>query len=145
MTLQYPTKCVGTAQADCVCSFCIVKRYTDNGWVDRTSVEKLLGPTESQRRKETPVFTGMLRYFPRACRAVARLSFKGDRKHNPDKAPGEPPTWTRNKSADHGDCIVRHQITFDEIDPENGEYHAVAVAWRALAQLEILLEERGVE
>jgi hypothetical protein len=102
-------------------------------------------PTESQRRKETPVFTGFLRYFPRASRAVARLSFKGDRKHNPEKKPGDPPTWTRSKSADHGDCIVRHQLTFDQIDPENGEYHAVAVAWRALAQLEILLEKEGVE
>lgn len=99
----------------------------------------LLKPrNESERRKAEPVYSGVLRYFPLALRAVARLSKKGNDKHNP----GEPLHWSRDKSTDHGDCIVRHQLEPEAIDPETGETHAVAVAWRALAQLELLEEKR---
>lgn len=94
--------------------------------------------SESQRRKDTPVWSGVLRYFPDAIAAVARLSKAGNDKHNP----GEPLHWSRGKSNDHGDCLVRHQLTPDELDPETNELHAVAVAWRALAQLQILEEKR---
>lgn len=93
---------------------------------------------DAKARKETPLFSGCLRYFPRALAAVARLSKKGNDKHNP----GEPLHWSRDKSNDHGDCLVRHQVEYDCIDPETGEYHATAVAWRALAQLELLEEAR---
>lgn len=94
--------------------------------------------TESERRKAEPVYSGVLRYFPLALRAVARLSRQGNDKHNP----GEPLHWSRDKSTDHGDCIVRHQLEPEAIDSETGETHAVAVAWRALAQLELLEEKR---
>lgn len=94
--------------------------------------------SESEQRKATPIFSGVLRYFPDALAAVARLSKAGNDKHNP----GQPLHWARDKSKDHGDCIARHQITFDQIDEETGEYHAVAVAWRALAQLQLLEEAK---
>lgn len=94
--------------------------------------------SESERRKATPMFSGVLRYFPDALAAVARLSKAGNDKHNP----GQPLHWAREKSKDHGDCLMRHQTTFDEIDPETGEYHAVAVLWRAAAQLQELEEKR---
>jgi len=95
--------------------------------------------TNSEARKSTPIFTGVLRYFPDAIAAVGRLSKKGNDKHNP----GEPLHWARDKSDDHGDCIVRHQMDFDQIDPSSDEYHACAVAWRALAQLQLLEEQRN--
>lgn len=95
--------------------------------------------TDHKERKNTPIFSGVLRYFPDALAAVARNSQRGNDKHNP----GEPLHWAREKSMDHGDCIVRHQIEFDQIDPESGEYHAAAVAWRALAQLQLLEESRN--
>lgn len=95
-------------------------------------------PPDSESRKATPIFSGVMRYFPDALAAVARLSKKGNDKHNP----GEPLHWSREKSTDHGDCIARHQMTFDQIDPESGEYHAAAVAWRALAQLQLLEEAK---
>lgn len=95
--------------------------------------------SDSTARKATPIFSGVLRYFPDALAAVARLSKLGNDKHNP----GEPLHWSRDKSNDHGDCIVRHQVEFDHIDPDSGEYHAVAVAWRALAQLQLLEEKRS--
>jgi hypothetical protein len=96
-------------------------------------------PSESEKRKATPIFSGVMRYFPDALAAVARVSKAGNDKHNP----GQPLQWSRGKSADHGDCIARHQITFEQIDPETGEYHAAAVAWRALAQLQLLEEKRA--
>lgn len=94
--------------------------------------------SDANTRKETPIFSGVLRYFPDALAAVARMSKAGNDRHNP----GEPLHWAREKSTDHGDCIVRHQIEFDQIEPDSGEYHAVAVAWRALAQLQLLEEQR---
>jgi hypothetical protein len=92
----------------------------------------------SAERKATPIWSGVLRYFPDAQAAKARLSKKGNDKHNP----GEPLHWSRGKSNDHGDCIIRHQMNPDELDPETGELHAVAVAWRADAQLQLLEEKR---
>lgn len=90
---------------------------------------------DSQARKDAPVFSGFCAYFPNAMFEVARSSKIGNDKHNP----GEPLHWSKEKSSDHGDCIIRHQLEFDQVDPSTGLYHAVAVAWRAMAQLEILL------
>jgi hypothetical protein len=94
---------------------------------------------DSAERKNTPIFSGVLLYFPDAISAVARLSKAGNDKHNP----GEPLHWAREKSFDHGDCLVRHQLQYDQIDPTSGEYHAASVAWRALAQLQLLEEARN--
>ena len=93
----------------------------------------------SEKRKATPMWSGVLRYFPDAIEAVARLSFKANSKHNP----GEPLHWARGKSADHADCAVRHLVTPDEIDPETEETHAAAAAWRALALLQEIEEKRN--
>jgi hypothetical protein len=93
--------------------------------------------TDSAARKGLPIFSGVLAYFPDAIVEVARLSRAGNDKHNP----GEPLHWSRDKSEDHADCIVRHQMEFDMID-DDGFYHATKVAWRALAQLQVLLEDR---
>jgi Domain of unknown function (DUF5664) len=93
-------------------------------------------------RKEFPVFSGVLQYFPKALMAVAEHSKKGNDKHNP----GEPLHWARHKSTDQADCIARHLIDigpkWDQKDPETGSYHATALAWRALALLEVLLERQ---
>lgn len=96
-------------------------------------------PRDSQARKDAPIFSGVLKYFPDALAAVARVSKKGNDKHNP----GEPLHWDRGKSDDHGDCIIRHQMEFDHIDPDMDEYHAAMVTWRALSQLQILEECRN--
>lgn len=95
--------------------------------------------TDSKKRKQTPMFSGLKRYFPDALAAVARLSWKGNHKHNP----GKPLHHCRSKSGDHGDCLERHQAEFDQMDAETEEYHAVEVAWRSLAQLQELLERHG--
>ena len=83
----------------------------------------------SAQRKAIPVFSGVLAYFPDAIQGVARLSMAGNEKHNP----GEELHWARGKSMDHPDCIARHLLEWDEIDPEDGIPHVYKVAWRALA------------
>lgn len=93
---------------------------------------------EAKLRKETPLWTGFLRYFPDACMAVARHSFLANEKHNP----GTPVHWARSKSKDHLDCAARHMLTPGEIDPEFGETHLVAAAWRILAALQEQEERR---
>ena len=96
-------------------------------------------PVDSKERKNVPLVTGVLDYFPAALAAVARLSKFGNDKHNPN----EPLHWARNKSADHADCIGRHLVDRGVIDPETGMSHTVEVAWRALAMLQLEEEERG--
>lgn len=95
-------------------------------------------PTDPQERKNAPMYRGLLKYFPRALAAVAELSRIGNEQHNP----GQPMHWNRAKSTDHGDCIVRHQCDAGTIDSD-GVRHSTKVAWRALAQLEVELEEAG--
>lgn len=89
-------------------------------------------------RKNTPIASGVLDYFPLAIAAVARLSKYGNDKHNP----GEPLHWSRGKSNDHRDCIARHLIDCGTVDAESGELHDVALAWRALANLQLAEEKR---
>lgn len=95
-------------------------------------------PVDSQARKEAPIASGVLDYFPLALAAVARLSRKGNEKHNP----GEPMHHARNKGGSDVDCIVNHLIDRGTIDPDNGELHDVAAAWRALSNLEKAEEKR---
>lgn len=92
-------------------------------------------PTDAKARKATPIFTGVLKYFPRALAHIAEISKAGNDQHNP----GQPMHWAKHKSTDHGDCIVRHQLDAGTIDTD-GKRHSGKVAWRALAQLEIELE-----
>ena len=50
----------------------------------------------AKERKERPVFTGVLKYFPDAIMEVARVSLQGNKQHHPDK----PLHWDRSKSTD---------------------------------------------
>lgn len=94
---------------------------------------------KSQERKDTPVFSGFLRYFPLAVAEVARLSKAGNDKHNP----GQPLHWSKGKSNDHADCIARHLMEHDQMD-DDGFMHDVKVAWRAMALLQTRLEQEQV-
>ena len=98
--------------------------------------EPTILPTDSKARKDAPLARGLLDYFPRALVAVANLSRIGNEKHNP----GEPLHWSKEKSNDHADCIVRHLIERGTVDLDDGQLHSTKVAWRALALLEIELE-----
>ena len=95
---------------------------------------------ESAKRKGMPLFQGCFMYFPDALLAVAEHSRKANDKHNP----GEPLHWSKDKSKDHADCIARHLLDigpkWDAVDPEFGSLHAVALAWRALALAQTVIE-----
>lgn len=92
---------------------------------------------DAKERKNTPITTGVLDYFPRALAAVAQCSKAGNDQHNP----GQPLHWAKEKSTDHADCIARHLIDRHTVDTD-GIPHAAKLAWRALALLEIALEEK---
>lgn len=98
-------------------------------------------PSNASERKALPITTGVLDYFPDALAAVAEVSKKGNDQHNP----GQPLHWSKDKSTDHADCIVRHLIDRGTLDTDGGR-HSAKVAWRALALLQIEIEnERAAE
>lgn len=100
-------------------------------------------PTDSKSRKQIPLAMGLLAYFPNALAAVARVSQKGNDKHNP----GQPLHWSREKSNDHLDSSVRHITERVSIGPlaadEDGEPALAHAAWRILAQLQLDEEEKA--
>lgn len=95
--------------------------------------------TEAKSRKDTPVFSGVLKYFPDAIVAVAKCSFAGQQQHNPNK----PLAWDRSKSGDEYDALMRHLVdsSKEEYDSD-GILHLAKVAWRALAGLQKHLENK---
>lgn len=105
--------------------------------VDVPSATTTPSKNASAARKASPVFSGVLNYFPDALLAVARVSKAGNDKHNP----GQPLHWSRDKSNDHLDCAARHMLTPYEIDPDSKEVHLANAAWRLLAELQIYQEK----
>jgi hypothetical protein len=93
-------------------------------------------PTDAAVRKGLPITTGVLDYFPLAIAAVAEVSKAGNDQHNP----GQPLHWARDKSTDHHDCIARHLIDRGTKDTD-GMRHSAKLAWRALAALQVELEQ----
>lgn len=100
-------------------------------------------PTKAEARKEIPIATGFIDYFPDAIAEVAALSRAGNEQHNP----GKPLRWDRSKSGDESDALMRHFMERGTIDID-GLRHSAKVAWRAMAllqkELEHAAEERAV-
>lgn len=93
--------------------------------------------TDAEERKEYPLWDGLFAYFPAALCEVSRWSKVGGAKWNDDEL-----RWVRELSTDHENKILRHLIDARHED-ENGFVEAVALAWRALALCQTILEERG--
>lgn len=112
-------------------------------------------PTDSAERKDVPLLSGFMNYFPAAMAWIARISLKGDRKHNPENK--GPPFHSRGKSADHGDCIVRHTMDIEDLKVKLRRMSDMGMespfvqevlleeaayrAWRACAELQELCEK----
>ncbi len=92
-------------------------------------------PTDADQRKQRPIATGCLDYFPDALAEVANASWVGNEQHNL----GEPLHWAKEKSTDEADCLVRHLIQRGTYDSD-GVRHTAKVAWRALALLQREIE-----
>lgn len=91
---------------------------------------------DAQWRKERPLWSGVLRYFPDALLEVAHVSYVGNEQHNP----GQPLHWDRSKSRDEGDAAARHLVEAGTIDSD-GTRHSAKAAWRALALLQKEIED----
>jgi hypothetical protein len=97
-------------------------------------------PTDSKARKDIPIYSGFIKYFPDAIAAVAELSRIGNDQHNP----GKPLHWDRSKSGDELDAQMRHVL--DEAagvaEDTDGVMHLTKNAWRAMAALQKALEKK---
>lgn len=89
----------------------------------------------SEDRKQHPVATGVLDYFPEALLELASVSFVGNEQHNP----GTAMHWDRSKSGDEADALIRHFMERGTLDSD-GLRHTAKMAWRALALLQKELE-----
>ena len=87
------------------------------------------------------VTRGCLHYFPRALRACAELSQIGAKKYS----------WKGWESVPDGinrysDALGRHELAiegdFTRRDLDTGVLEATAVAWNALARLELILRKQ---
>lgn len=92
-------------------------------------------PQTAKERKETPIASGVLDYFPDALAAIARVSFVGNEQHHP----GSPLHWDRSKSTDEADALMRHFLERGTLDTD-GLRHSAKAAWRALALLQKEIE-----
>mgnify|MGYP005993983085 CR=1 FL=1 len=90
-------------------------------------------------RKEIPIYSGVIKYFPLAIQELAKVSYAGQQQHNPNK----PLAWDRSKSGDELDALMRHLTDHANgvIKDDDGVRHLAKVAWRALAMLQKELEQ----
>lgn len=114
------------------------------GWIEPVSeytpggVSRTVPDLASVPRKQYPIASGVLAYFPLALKAIAHCSYVGNEQHNP----GTPLHWDRSKSTDEDDAMIRHYLDSlgnEKIDTD-GVLHSTKCAWRALARLEKELE-----
>jgi len=92
-------------------------------------------PTDPTERKKIPIYSGVLAYFPDALAEVAKVSYAGNEQHNP----GQPLHWSRGKSADHEDTLIRHIMEAGKLDIDL-QRHSAKAAWRCLAILQLEIE-----
>lgn len=105
-------------------------------------------PIDSKERKDYPILSGCVKYFPAALAGVSHISKLGNDKHNP----GQPMHHARKKSTDHGDCIIRHLMDAEDllsafkkgnkdVTKEMILTEINQLAWRALAYSQVIHEE----
>lgn len=88
--------------------------------------------TDPAARKERPIATGVIDYFPDALAEVALVSKAGNDQHGTVG-------WDRSVSADEANTLIRHFVERGTIDTD-GQRHSAKVAWRALAMLQKEIE-----
>lgn len=106
-------------------------------WITDAELKKPKGLKEEKKvsRKDMPVYSGVLKYFPDAILELSKVSKAGNDQHNP----GTPLHWDRSKSTDELDALARHLIDAGTLDTD-GIKHSAKVAWRALANLQKEIE-----
>ncbi len=92
---------------------------------------------DPEKRKQIPLYSGLLKYFPDALCEVAKVSYAGSKQHHAN----EPLHWDRNKSKDDLDALMRHLLDAGKFD-NDGTRHSAKVAWRSLANLQKEIDEK---
>lgn len=95
---------------------------------------------KEEDRKKCKVYGGVIKYFPKALREIAKVSYKATEQHHPDKEMH----WDRDKSNEHLESATRHLLDYaegKEFDAD-GQRSLAKTAWRILAQLQIDLEKQ---
>jgi len=95
-------------------------------------------PNDAKERKNFPIATGVLDYFPDALVAISEISKAGNDQHNP----GQSLRWDRSKSGDEADTCMRHFLQRGTIDTD-GKRHTAKAAWRMLALLQKEIENES--
>lgn len=93
---------------------------------------------DRQYRKDRPVATGVMDYFPLALAEVANISRLGNQQHNLGDSHLH---WERTKSNDHADCIARHLSDRGGYGLD-GAAHSGNLGWRALALIQEEQEDK---
>ena len=122
--------------------------YFDLSWLEEPTVDSKPvldydAMDEAKKRKMTPMYSGLLAYFPDALALVARNSMVGHYQHNDHN---DPMYWDRSKSADEMDAMIRHMADHSKNPRDkDGTLHMSKVAWRALAFVQKFIEEEQNE
>ena len=101
--------------------------------------EVIKSTDKAAERKATPVYSGVISYFPLALKEISKASYEGQRQHNPDK----PLHWDRSKSGDELDAMMRHLLDHasGELFDDCGTRHIVKCGWRILAFIQKTMED----
>ncbi len=102
--------------------------------------EERFKDTSAKYRKDRPLFSGVLNYFPDALLEVAYCSKLGNDQHNP----GQKLHWAKEKSTDHPDALARHLLDHGTLDTD-GVRHSAKAAWRALALLQTEIDREKAD
>jgi hypothetical protein len=117
-----------------------------------------LYPKDDKARKALPVLKMITGYFPKALREVTRVCVVNNVRYSPDSKPTDI-KWARGKSTDQFGAIYRHitehivdGAVYEDVPPEvaaaigaegfDRVYVLAEAAWRALAALELCIEEQ---
>jgi len=97
--------------------------------------------TTDEGRKEVPLYSGLLVYFPDALKQVAHCSKIANDQHNPN----ETLHWDKSKSKEELDSMLRHLVdSISEDVDSDGIYHLAKVAWRSLSELQRRIERVSI-
>src|ERR1022692_3509399 len=117
-------------------SFCDMVRIV--GGVMILENKQTLLPADAKERKSIPLASGVMDYFTSALIEVAKVSQAGNDQHNL----GEDLHWSRGKSKDHADTMMRHFVERGTLDKDKLR-HSAKMVWRSLAILQLELEAEG--
>lgn len=105
--------------------------------VERNGFEK----ATDEVRKATPI-DAIFKFWPDAMVELAQHIWEGNKKYNPEHPKIG---WKRELSSDHVGSLIRH-VCYDYVKATTKEAKIKvmrAVAWRALAELQLLTEEEA--